>query len=132
MGVDYGRRRIGVAVTDESAVCVRGLDSIVVRHDNAVQRLCAVVAQEKPEQVIFGVPLDENGGETAMSREVRAFARRVGTATGCGVRFVEESFSSHDAQRLAMHRRRNQRRDKGMIDRLAACLILEQYLRETE
>jgi putative transcription antitermination factor YqgF len=62
--------------------------------------------------------------------EVRAFAERLRAATGLAVHFVEESFSSRDAQRVLRNRKRSSRRDKASVDRVSACLILDQFLKE--
>jgi putative holliday junction resolvase len=131
MGIDYGRRRIGVAVTDETAAAVRSVGCIEARGSaQAAELLRAMIAREAPGALVFGLPLGPDEEETAMSREVRVFARALSGSIGIDARFVEESFSSVEAQRLARHRRRKTRRTKAVIDRIAACLILEQYLKE--
>jgi putative Holliday junction resolvase len=131
MGIDYGRRRIGVAVTDETGTCVRGAGCIYCgAGKDAARLLQEYIDKEKPEALVVGLPLDACGEETDMSREIRVFAGVLQERTGLRIHFTDEQFSSKDAQRLAMHRSRKKRRDKTLVDRLAACLILEQYLRE--
>jgi len=130
-GVDYGRRRIGVAVTDENGTLVKGLPTIAYKDiDGAVRDLCAVIGREKPGVLVFGLALDADGGDTAMATECRKFAADIGSRCGLPVRFVDESYTSVRAAELLMFRKRKQRRDKGAADRIAACLILDTYLKE--
>ncbi len=131
IGIDYGRRRIGLSVCTEEGSVVRGLPSIDRKTDPAFfETLCLLIEKEKPARLVFGLPLDSNDDETVMSKEIRAFARRVGQRTGVEVSFIDESLTSKKAQGLLLYRRKKSRRDKSSVDRLAACLILDQYIRE--
>jgi len=129
--VDYGRRRIGLAVTDAGGLIVRGLEVVDRRrHGDAVAAVAGVMAREAPARLVVGVPLGPDDEETAMSTEARAFGDALANATGLPVDFVDESFTSAAAGALVLHRPRKQRRDKCTTDRIAACLILEAYLRQ--
>jgi putative Holliday junction resolvase len=131
MGIDYGRRRIGIAVTDETGTCIRGLGCAGNGDGkNPVTGVMEYINREKPEKIVFGLPLSQYGEETAMSTECRAFAAQIHEASGIETAFADEEFSSIDAHKLAMNHSKKKRRDKSLIDRLAACLILEQYQRE--
>jgi putative holliday junction resolvase len=128
LSVDYGRRRIGIAVTDQTGSCIRGLTTIDrKKYPDTVGRLIAIIDQEKPDTLIFGLPLDIVNNETAMSGEVRDFARQVQQRSKLPVKFVDESNSSIRATELLRFRKKKERRDKGAVDRLAACLLLETY-----
>jgi putative Holliday junction resolvase len=128
MGVDYGRRRIGVAITDEFGHAIRGLTTIDrLKRPDAVKALLSLIEQEKPATLIFGLPLDVNDADTVMSKEVRSFAEKLNLSSGLPIHFVDESFSSIRAAELMRFRKKKERQDKAAIDRLAACLILELY-----
>jgi len=118
-------------VCDPEGLSVRGLPTIQRRH---VPDPCDAVARIAREQGarrhVMGLPLGADEGETAMSREVREFAGRLRDGLGLPVDFVEESFTSVAAQQLLRSRRRKERQRKENVDRLAACLLLEAYLRE--
>jgi len=132
VSIDYGRRRIGMAVGDNSGIPVRGLPTIDrKKNPDIISVLCSVIAEEQPERLIFGLPLDVDDAETVMSKEVRTFAGNLSVRTGLPVIFIDESLSSRRAEELLRHRKKKQRRDKGAVDRLAACLILDQYIRES-
>ena len=128
LGIDYGRRRIGIAVTDETGEFVKGLPTLD-RNKNAgyLHALCSIIADHRPQRIVVGLPLDINGDETVMSKEVRQFAVRLGALTGIPLAFVDESLSSVEAAELIRFRKKKDRRAKGAIDRIAACLILTAY-----
>jgi putative Holliday junction resolvase len=128
IGIDYGRRRIGIAVTDETGEYIRGLPTIDrLRVADHIAALLAVVEREHPEKIVIGLPLDIDGDETVMSKEIRAFASVLGRATGLPPVFVDESHSSKTASALLRPRRKKDRRNKEAVDRIAACVILESY-----
>jgi putative Holliday junction resolvase len=131
IGVDYGRRRTGLAVTDETGTIVRGLATIDrKKHGDPKAALAAVIRDERPDAVVFGLPLDAEGRDTAMSLEVRCFAEAVRKQTGLPVYFVDESLTSKEAAELLLFRKKKTRRDKSAADRIAACLILEEFIKE--
>jgi putative Holliday junction resolvase len=131
MGIDYGRRRIGIAITDNDGYSIRGLTTIDRKKTpDLIAKIQNLVSTESPKALIFGLPLDMNDADTVMSKEVRIFAAKLSSICGIPVHFVDESFSSIDAGKLLMFRKKKIRRDKSTIDRLAACLILERYREE--
>jgi putative holliday junction resolvase len=133
IGVDYGRRRIGLAATDETASLVRGLATIDRKKSpDAAAALLAVIGAEQPGAVVFGLPLDADGRDTAMAAEIRSFAADVGQRSRLPVRFVDESLTSKEAGELLRFRKKKVRRDKSMNDRIAACLILEEFIKENK
>jgi putative Holliday junction resolvase len=134
IGLDYGRRRIGMAVTDETGKFIRSLPTIdrnTIGGD-CLKVLCDIVGQEAPGCVVIGVPLDRNDEETTMSREIRVFAEKLSKATSVSVAFVDESLTSRRAYDIIRMRKKKHRRAKENIDRIAACLILEAFQREKQ
>jgi len=128
MGIDYGIRRVGVAVTDEQGLSIRGLTTIDrKKKPDLIAAILSLIKQEKPEALVIGLPLDINMAETVMSKEVRSFAEKLQISSGLPVNFVDESFSSKKAAELMRFRKKKMRKDKAAIDRLAACLILQSY-----
>ena len=132
IGFDYGRRRIGIAATDESGEFIRSLPTLDRRkHPQYLDVLSAIVKEEKPSQIVVGLPLDLDGRDTAMSLEIRAFAANLARLTALAVHFVDESLTSRRANDIILYKKRKSRRNKENIDKIAACLILEEYRRET-
>jgi putative Holliday junction resolvase len=132
-GIDYGRRRIGVAVTDENGEYIRGLPTIDrIKTSDYFGALRSLIANECPERIVIGLPLDIDGDETVMSTEIRAFASELGKSISVPVLFVDESLSSIEASALMRLRKKKDRRNKEAIDRIAACIILESFQKGLE
>ncbi|HEX2955803.1 MAG TPA: Holliday junction resolvase RuvX [Chitinispirillaceae bacterium] len=131
MGIDYGRRRIGIAISDSDGYSIRGLTTIDRnKKPDAITAILNLIKTEAPDKLIFGLPLDIDNADTVMSKEIRTFAARLSSVSTIPVAFIDESFSSIDAGKLLMFRKKKVRRDKSTVDRLAACIILERYREE--
>ena len=123
IGIDYGRRRIGLALSDETGTCVRGLTTIIRKTGRvAVAALLGIIAEEKPAGIVVGLPLDPDGRETAMSEEIRNFAAHLEKSAALPVYFIDESLTSKQAEDLLLFRKKKERLDKAAVDRMAACL----------
>ncbi|MGA2506710.1 MAG: Holliday junction resolvase RuvX [Chitinispirillaceae bacterium] len=131
IGVDYGRRRIGMAATDETGTAVRGLATIDrKKHGHPLLPLLAVIERERPGALVFGLPLDADDRETSMATEIRKFAADLEKKISFPVYFIDESLTSKQASELLRFRKKKERRNKEAVDRIAACLILEAFLKE--
>lgn len=131
IGLDYGKKRIGVAVTDETGEFIRGLPTIHrTTCSNCLSALGDIINRENPGKIIVGVPLNICDEETAMSREIRAFTGTLSKRFSVPVEFIDESLTSRRANDIIRMRKKKHRRAKGNVDRIAACLILEAFQRE--
>jgi putative Holliday junction resolvase len=131
--VDYGRRRIGLAVADPLGLTVRGLDTL--HYDGDREAAARTVAERlQAEQVgtlLVGLPLHTSGEESEMSREVRRFGALLETAIGLAVEYVDEGLTSWEAEETLKergHRLKDARR-RGDVDKAAACALLRGWLR---
>ena len=135
LGIDYGKRRIGIAATDETGEFIRGCATIDRKKcSDPISALKDIIAEESPGTLVFGIPLGPNDEETAMSQEIRAFARQLSDAAHLKIpmHFIDESFSSVRAQEILRFQKKKKRRNKNNIDRLAACSILESFQRQQQ
>jgi len=131
IGIDYGMRRIGLAATDESGEFIRSLPTIDRKTSNQfLEDLCGIIASENASQIVIGLPLNDDGVDTPMSLEIRAFAARLSQKIAVPIKFVDESLTSVRANDIIRYRKKKQRREKGNVDKIAACLILEEFKRE--
>ena len=130
-GIDYGRRRVGLAVTDENGDYVRGLNTLDrLKHADYILAICTIIQQESPATIVVGLPLDLDGNDTSMSYEARAFAAEIAKNIDIPLTFVDESLSSVHAAEIMQHKKKKHRRNKEEVDKIAACLILEHYKQE--
>lgn len=128
---DYGEKRIGAAVGDNLTGSARPLPTLNTGDWTAIAR---VIAEWAPAALVVGLPLDEHGGEQAMSTAARRFAQQLGERSRLTVHIADERYSSRaadDALRDARASGRMTRRvRKGDRDGHAARVILEQWLEE--
>ena len=127
LSVDFGRRRIGLAVCDELQISVRGLPTLKVRNFNdSVAQVAQTAGDEAVGEVVIGLPLNMDGSCGEMARAVENFASQLAAFCNIPVRTFDERLSSVGAKRELQAMQTKKR--KGAIDRLAAVLILETYL----
>jgi len=135
LGIDYGRRRLGIATTDASGEIVRGITTIDrKKKKNYFTTLKNIISNEAPSIIVIGVPLGANDEETVMSKEIREFAVELekNLDTILPIEFIDESYSSIEADRLLSFRKKKVREKKGIRDMIAACNILTSYKREMQ
>lgn len=131
LGVDWGDRRIGLALADELGLLASPLGTIERRAGKRppVAELVRRLEAAEARGVAFGLPLDEQGEDTPRCLEVRAVAAAVVERTGLPVQFVDERYSTARALRVIREQGGDVRGRKGDVDALAAALVLEQLLR---
>ena len=127
IGLDYGLRRIGIAVSDQGGALAFAVGVHVEGRDGSVlARLRNLVAERGAQTIVLGLPLTADGRETEMAARVRRFAARLGEELGLAVILVDERYSSQEAKRTIGLRGRPARR--GEVDAVAAQIILQSYL----
>lgn len=131
LALDYGTRRIGVAIADTLTGLARPLTTLDA-HPMPWQELQHLVAEYTPRELVVGVPYNADGSATGLTRPAQEFARQVETRLGLTVHRVNEHLSSRDAEadlrdaRAAGHKRR--RVKHADVDSAAAKVILERWL----
>lgn len=135
LAIDYGRRRIGIASSDDTGICIHAFTHIDQKKClDPFTRLSDIIENESPSAIVFGVPLGPEDEETVMSKEIRVFAKKLidEKKIDIAVHFVDESFSSCEAKKQLSFRKKKQRRKKENIDKLAAWNILKTFQRQQE
>lgn len=131
LGLDIGRKRIGVAGCDRSGLIATGLTTVYRQSFAQVADTLAELVQERQVQVlVVGLPLSLDGSEGAQARQVRRLATGLSKALELPVVYMDERFTSLEAEDLIRHQGGSPRDDKGLIDRKAAALILQRWLDE--
>lgn len=139
LGVDYGRRRIGLAISDATATLARPWRTVTAAATPA-ESAAALVAlldslreADDPEAgevraVVVGLPRRLNGEDTHDTPAVRAFADTVGRLGGLQVYLQDERLSSHEAESRLAEREPDWRARKAKLDAAAAAVILQDFL----
>lgn len=133
LALDYGRKRIGLALSDELGITAAPL-AILVRKNRAddLRRLREIARKHEAKRIVIGLPLRLNGDETEMSEEVTNFAKRLRKHLGLPVEMYDERLSSwqaHSEEILPAKRRRSAAKAK---DDVAAAVILRDFLAQQE
>lgn len=121
MGIDFGMKRIGVALSDTGG-SIAFPHSTVHRRGNVFvyDQILALVRQEQVGAMVIGLPLGMDGGETEESGRVREFAKELALKTRIPIEFENEMFSSRMATDAGV--------SKGHVDESSAALVLQTYL----
>jgi putative Holliday junction resolvase len=127
LGLDVGDARIGVARAHSISRLPEPLATIHRKTENPIEALRALVKAEGAEKLVVGLPLLPSGDEGSQAEAVRSFVSQAETALGVPAVFVDESFTSAEADSYLAQK---QWKSQESNDALAACLILERYFTE--
>ncbi len=129
LGVDYGQARIGVAVSDELGMLAHPLETIPAKNlDAAAKRLVELAREKEVERVVIGMPRHMSGDAGAAAAEVKAFAAKLQLLLGCEVIYWDERLTTMAANRALRDAGRKTRKTRGVVDQVAAQMILQGYL----
>ena len=129
LAIDYGIKRTGIAVTDEMQMIAFGLTTI--SSDTAIAFLKDYFSKEKVERVIVGEPKQMNGTPSQSAEIINAFVIKFKAAfPEMPVDRVDERFTSKMAFQTMIDSglKKKQRQNKGLIDEIAATILLQDYL----
>ncbi len=126
LGIDYGRARLGLAVTDAEGIVARPLPALR-RSSHDLKDIAALIRENAVCRIVVGLPLHMDGTEGEMAGEARAFAARVAESTGLGVDLFDERWTSAEAERAMLEGDLSRRRRKELRDGLSAVLLLQAY-----
>lgn len=129
LALDYGRKRIGLAVSDELGLIARPLATLIrTNRRSDLRRLKEICRTNGIALLIVGSPLHMTGEESDMGHEASRFAARLEKAIGIPVRLLDERLTSWEAERTAKETRPRSRRKHEDLDSLAAAVLLRDYL----
>jgi putative Holliday junction resolvase len=131
VGIDYGRKRIGLALSDPLRITAQPLPTLVLRSPlEAVNRVCEVLKEYEVELLVIGRPGSLSGGGGQMAEEVTEFAGQL-EKRGYKVILVDERLSSQEARKAMRMGGKSEKQMRGKLDSIAAQLILQTYLDRT-
>ncbi|AMV25674.1 Putative Holliday junction resolvase [Gemmata sp. SH-PL17] len=127
LGIDYGTKRIGIAVCDPDRVIASPVGTQA--NDAGKQAFFTdLVARSKFVGIVVGLPLHASGEESPMSREARAFAQWLADLAKLPFVMWDERFTSSAAEDVLREAKLTQKKRKAKVDRVAAQMILQGYL----
>ncbi len=129
MGIDFGLKRIGVALSDETKFLA---SPYTVYHREQMEEdlnyLANLIISQKVDEVVCGLPLTMSGKEEDIAVETREFMNKLINQTNIKITFVDERLSSVMAEEILKERERDWRKRKQKLDAVAASIILQDYL----
>ena len=129
LGIDYGDRRIGLALSDRTGTLVgRAWTLHEWDLDRAVDAIAAVVKENEVGTLVLGLPKNMDGSEGPRAEKSRLVAERLTEATGLDVVLWDERRSSVEAHAILHANGRKEKKHRERVDAVAASLILEGYL----
>ena len=129
LALDLGKRRIGLAISDELGITAQGLETLErtkIRQDLA--QLAQLVAEKNVSLILMGNPLHMSGREGRQAEYTHEFAERLTQATGVPIQYWDERLTSVEAERVLRESGISIQKRAQAVDRLAAVILLESYL----
>jgi putative Holliday junction resolvase len=129
LGIDYGEKRIGLALSDEMEMTARGLSVIERRSKKAdLETIAASVSEHGVGAIVVGYPLRLDGTAGIQCEKVDRFIAAIREVSSVPVIAWDETLSTKEAEGLMREAGVKRRKKRGMVDRIAAAVILQDYL----
>ena len=130
MGLDYGSRTVGVAVSDPLGITAQAVETICRKDENKLRKTCArieeLVAEYEVEKIVLGLPKHMNNDIGDRAEKSMQFGEMIGRRTGLEVVMWDERLTTAERTLIENKVRREDR--KKYIDQIAAVFILQGYL----
>lgn len=132
MGIDYGDKRIGIALTDLMQIIASPFEVYKTVNENVdIEYICNMIKSQQVETVVIGLPLNIDGSEGERARKTRHFGLKISEKIkDANIIFQDERLTSVEAEDILSNAKIKPKDRKSLIDKLSACIILENYLNE--
>lgn len=129
LGIDYGSRRIGVAICDELGMTAQGAATINRKNrETDLDAIADLVRRYDIERIIIGYPLRLDGSEGIQCEKINRFCRRLEARLSLPVIRRDETLSTKEAEEILRQTGVHPKKRKEIVDRVAASIILQGYL----
>lgn len=131
MGIDYGMRRIGIALSDVTHLIAKGYETINWNGrdiDWALNRIGEIISEQDVTDIVLGRPLRTDGTGSETQEKVEGFASLLEETYGLPIHYIDERFSTVIASQYLHAAGKDARKQKNVIDQVAAEVFLQDYL----
>jgi len=131
LAIDYGAKRIGLAICDPDEIVVSPLCQLGARPDRPTllfSRIAQIIDENQVQAVVVGLPLNMDDSEGPQAASTRQFARRLADAVGVPLHMFDERLSSAAADEILLQTDFTKKKRQKRRDMLAACAILQDFL----
>ena len=130
VAIDYGEKRIGMAVSDPDGKIALALPLYMAQGNGAdADRLAELIREQEAGTVVIGLPINMDGTEGPAVERVRAFAEELKETLELPVEFVDERLTSEEAQRRLRDTPMTRRKKKEHVNTVSAMILLETFLK---
>jgi len=129
MAVDYGDAHTGIAISDETG-SLAGFSTVIDQWNvqKTLEEICRLAVQHKVEHIVVGRPLNMNGTAGERAEKAQQFCTQLAEMSGLPTVMWDERRTSVDANRILSDNGKKRKKQKRLVDAVAAALILEGYL----
>jgi putative holliday junction resolvase len=129
LGLDVGGKRIGVAGCDGLGMIATGITTIWrSSFQEDIAQLSQIIADRQVEILVLGLPYKMDGSIGSQAKRVQKFARRLAAVIELPIEYIDERLTSYAAEEMMKTANISVSQNKGTIDRIAAAVILQQWL----
>ena len=131
LAIDYGSKRVGVAITDSLKIIATGLSTVPT--NNIYYFLEDIIQKEKISHIVIGLPKNLDNSNTDSTYEISVFINKLKQLySNIVIESIDERFTSSMAKKtiLSSGVNKKRRRDKALVDQVSATIILQSYLQK--
>lgn len=128
LGIDLGEARVGVAVSDDLGMLAHPLETIPVKTSDVKKRILALAAERGAQTIIVGMPRNMDGTYGPAATKAKEFIEALKASTDCKVIAWDERLTTVSAQRSLHEAGKNSKKQRQVIDQVAAQIILQGWL----
>ena len=129
LGIDYGDARTGIAISDPMGIIATPQNTIITfKDEQIILELVKIIEENNVKKIILGYPKNMNGSEGIRAEKTKEFRKKIISSTNVYVIMWDERLTSVSAHRTLSEANVRGEKRKKAIDKMAACLILQNYL----
>ena len=129
LGLDIGKKRIGIAMSDPLLITAQPFDTIQRNPENeAINKIGELIKTYNVNKIVAGLPLMMNGDFGEQAQDCSDFGKKIEQKLQIDVIFIDERLTSYQAEEILKAQGVKYTKDKGKVDKIAAAIILQEYL----
>lgn len=131
LGIDFGLRRVGLAISDPLRLFARRLMTLNRPREDGpgpIGEIARICEEYDIDTVVVGHPVRTDGRDSDIAEAASRFAEALSLSLSCRVELYDERYTSILASRVIVETAQNKKRDKGLVDRVAAEILLQDWL----
>ena len=129
LGIDFGSVRVGLSLSDLTQTIAKPFDTIKYKNlDDLLSQLKIIIDNNQVNKLVIGIPLNMKGQDTKQTLKVKEFVSFLKQNISIEIRLIDERLSSIEAEKAMRAMNIKTGHNKGRIDKIAASVILQEYL----